>query len=191
MPLWPSDWFSRSSWCRWPQVQLRRRSRDSRRVSSSRASRIASARIVSRSSTTLSVSRVVPPRAVRAARSRLLTTAIQRSPPSGHSDSRQLVVEGQPEQVAPDHVEVRRGGGVRGLPVVPVQRAAAGRRRSTAEVSSWRSRYGTSTGRHRVAGVELDLRHVGDARLPTRRGCARGQQVADPLAAVAVVPASR
>src|SRR6478609_899908 len=85
MLLCPSDSFSRWSWCRWPQVHFVGLT-EIRRVSSSRASRIASERIRSRSSTTLSVVESSH-HWLSGCRSRLLTTAIQRCPPSGHCDS--------------------------------------------------------------------------------------------------------
>ena len=110
------------------------------------------------------------------------TTANQRSPPSGHADSRQVVVEGQLEQVAPHDVVVRR------------RRAVGGWVKSQPASSSWPSRVvavrqlhveqvGHQRRGHRVAVVELELGH-----LVERQVLLVLEQVADPLRAVAVVP---
>ena len=177
MPLWPSDWFSRSRWCSRPQVHCRRAHRDlAGQLVAGVAHRLARGS-VSRSSTTLSVS-ASSHHWLSGWRSRLLTTATQRWPPSGHSDSGQLVVEGQPQHVAPDHVEVRRGRRVRRLGEVPVEQQPLARRRSTPRSSAAAS--GRAPGRGRSGcGCSSCMRgHVARRRAGSRPRSGVGEQVA-------------
>ena len=90
-------------------TSTRRGSRAWQRVSSSRASSIACAQDVVAGLDDVVGVDVVPPRVASGRRAGRLTTANQRSPPSGHDVLGQLVVEGQREQVAPDALKYAAG----------------------------------------------------------------------------------
>ncbi len=93
-----------------------------------------------------------------------------------------LVVEREPEQVAPHRVVVRRGGGRRALVEVPLpQQVLAAPEVATLQAYVEQVRH--QDRRHRVEVVELESGHLVD------RQVALGLELlADPLRAVAVVP---